>query len=161
MWFINYWWCEWFRNEKALVHNYKYGFSGFAARLSKNEANSIAQQPGVVSVFPDPILKLHTTRSWDFLKSQTYVEIDNTLSSSTPSSSDIVIGMLDSGSLFFDFWYKRSMYVMYITYEQWIIQGYGQKHQVFQTRKWVQFQPVGMAPAWHQKISTHPTVTGK
>ncbi|RHN67694.1 putative tripeptidyl-peptidase II [Medicago truncatula] len=86
------------RNEKALVHNYKYGFSGFAARLSKNEANSIAQQPGVVSVFLDPILKLHTTRSWDFLNSQTYVEIDNTLSSSTPSSSDIVIGMLDSGS---------------------------------------------------------------
>ncbi|KEH34337.1 subtilisin-like serine protease [Medicago truncatula] len=79
------------RNEKALVHNYKYGFSGFAARLSKNEANSIAQQPGVVSVFLDPILKLHTTRSWDFLNSQTYVEIDNTLSSSTPSSSDICI----------------------------------------------------------------------
>lgn len=86
------------RNEKALVHNYKHGFSGFAARLSKNEAASIAQQPGVVSVFPEPILKLHTTHSWDFLKLQTHVKIDSTLSnSSSHSSSDIVIGMLDSG----------------------------------------------------------------
>jgi subtilisin family serine protease len=83
------------RNEKALIHNYKHGFSGFAARLSKSEANSIAQQPGVVSVFPDPILNLHTTHSWDFLKLQTQVKIDDTLSNS--SSSDIVIGMLDTG----------------------------------------------------------------
>jgi hypothetical protein len=95
--------CEWFRNEKALVHNYKYGFSGFAARLSKNEANLVAQQPGVVSVFPDPILKLYTTRSWDFLDSQTNVETDNTLFNSTSSSSNVVIGMLDSGLLFFNY----------------------------------------------------------
>ncbi|RHN71161.1 putative tripeptidyl-peptidase II [Medicago truncatula] len=85
------------RNEKALVHNYKHGFSGFAARLSKSEANSIAQQPGVVSVFPDPILKLHTTRSWDFLEMQTYAKLENMFSKSSPSSSDIVIGMLDTG----------------------------------------------------------------
>ncbi|GAU24959.1 hypothetical protein TSUD_311940 [Trifolium subterraneum] len=84
------------RNKKALVHNYKYGFSGFAARLSKDEANSIAQEPGVVSVFPNPTLKLHTTRSWDFLKLQTCVKIDSTFSNSS-SSSNVVIGMLDSG----------------------------------------------------------------
>ncbi|MCH84066.1 subtilisin-like protease-like [Trifolium medium] len=85
------------RSEKALIHNYKHGFSGFAVRLSKSEANSIARQPGVVSVFPDPILKLHTTHSWDFLKLQTQVKIDKTLSNSSSSSSNIVIGMLDSG----------------------------------------------------------------
>ncbi|CAJ1973194.1 unnamed protein product [Sphenostylis stenocarpa] len=87
------------RNDKALVRNYKYGFSGFAARLSKDEANSIIQKPGVVSVFPDPILKLHTTRSWDFLKYQTHVKIDanpNTLSNSS-TSSDVVLGILDTG----------------------------------------------------------------
>ncbi|RDX76568.1 CO(2)-response secreted protease, partial [Mucuna pruriens] len=87
------------RNDKALVRNYKYGFSGFAARLSKEEATSIAQKPGVVSVFPDPLLKLHTTRSWDFLKYQTHVKIDttpNTVSNSS-SSSDIVLGILDTG----------------------------------------------------------------
>ncbi|CAJ2642910.1 unnamed protein product [Trifolium pratense] len=84
------------RNKKALVHNYKYGFSGFAAYLSKDEANSIARQPGVVSVFPNPILKLHTTRSWDFLKLQTHVKIDSTFANSS-SSSNVVIGLLDSG----------------------------------------------------------------
>ncbi|KAE9586706.1 putative tripeptidyl-peptidase II [Lupinus albus] len=87
------------RNDNALVRNYKHGFSGFAARLSKEDAASIAQKPGVVSVFPDPILKLHTTRSWDFLEYNSHVIIDsdrNTLSNSS-SSSDIVIGIIDTG----------------------------------------------------------------
>ncbi|XP_019438065.1 PREDICTED: CO(2)-response secreted protease [Lupinus angustifolius] len=87
------------RNDNALVRNYKHGFSGFAARLSKEDAASIAQKPGVVSVFPDPILKLHTTRSWDFLEYDSHVIIDsdrNTLSNSS-SSSDIVIGIIDTG----------------------------------------------------------------
>ncbi|MED6106380.1 hypothetical protein PIB30_004153 [Stylosanthes scabra] len=87
------------RNEKALVHNYKHGFSGFAARLTKEEANSIAQKPGVVSVFPDPILKLHTTRSWEFLKYQTHVKIDSRPNTALPNSqsSDTIIGILDTG----------------------------------------------------------------
>ncbi|KAK7352223.1 hypothetical protein VNO80_17642 [Phaseolus coccineus] len=87
------------RDENALVRNYRHGFSGFAARLSKEEANSIAQKPGVVSVFPDPILKLYTTRSWYFLEQQTRVEVDtkpNRLSNSS-SSSDIILGILDTG----------------------------------------------------------------
>ncbi|KHN09070.1 CO(2)-response secreted protease-like [Glycine soja] len=83
------------RNENALVRNYKHGFSGFAARLSKKEATSIAQKPGVVSVFPDPVLKLHTTRSWDFLKYQTQVKIDTKPNAVSKSSS--VIGILDTG----------------------------------------------------------------
>ncbi|XP_058780808.1 CO(2)-response secreted protease-like [Vicia villosa] len=84
------------RNGNALVHNYIHGFSGFAARMSKNEANWIAEQPGVVSVFPDQTMKLHTTRSWDFLKSLTPIQIDNRPSDSS-HSSDIVIGVLDTG----------------------------------------------------------------
>ncbi|KAK7351765.1 hypothetical protein VNO77_11449 [Canavalia gladiata] len=87
------------RNEKALVRNYKHGFSGFAARLSKEEANKIAQKPGVVSVFLDPILKLHTTNSWNFLKHQTPVKINtnaNTASNSS-TSSNTIIGIFDSG----------------------------------------------------------------
>lgn len=91
------------RNEKALVKNYKHGFSGFAAHLSKEEAASIAQKPGVVSVFPDPILKLHTTRSWDFLdlESQSHIRVNLNLSNNSSFSSDIVIGILDSGYYYF------------------------------------------------------------
>ncbi|XP_028784672.1 CO(2)-response secreted protease-like [Neltuma alba] len=83
------------RNGRALVHNYKHGFSGFAAHLSQEEADSIAKKPGVVSVFKDPVLKLHTTRSWDFLDHQTQVKIDSV--SASAASSDTIIGILDTG----------------------------------------------------------------
>ncbi|PON73422.1 Subtilase [Parasponia andersonii] len=91
------------RNANALVHTYKHGFSGFAARLSEAEAQSVAQKPGVVSVFRNPVLKLHTTHSWDFLKYQTALKIDSSpklVSNSSSSSSnghDTIIGILDTG----------------------------------------------------------------
>ncbi|CAJ1975308.1 unnamed protein product [Sphenostylis stenocarpa] len=87
------------RDENALLRNYKHGFSGFAARLTKEEAYSIAKKPGVMSVFPDPILKLHTTRSWDFLAQQSLTAMDtklNTISNFSPSS-DIILGVIDTG----------------------------------------------------------------
>ncbi|KAL6212763.1 hypothetical protein ACLB2K_017981 [Fragaria x ananassa] len=87
----------------------RHGFSGFAARLSE-EALLMAQKPGVVSVFPDHLLKLHTTHSWDFLEYQTELEIDsfpNSISENndaagddTPPDSkgfDTIIGILDTG----------------------------------------------------------------
>lgn len=83
-----------------MVQTYKHGFTGFAARLSEDEAHSIAQKPGVVSVFRDPLLQLHTTHSWDFLKYQTAVKIDsnpNSNTSSSSSGSDTIIGILDTG----------------------------------------------------------------
>ncbi|XP_024984114.1 CO(2)-response secreted protease isoform X1 [Cynara cardunculus var. scolymus] len=90
------------RKRNAVVHNYRNAFLGFAARLTKTEAQDIARKPGVVSVFPDPLFKLHTTRSWDFLKYQTGVEVDfrssSTYTNSVPNTpSDIIIGVLDTG----------------------------------------------------------------
>ncbi|KAK6939316.1 Peptidase S8 propeptide/proteinase inhibitor I9 [Dillenia turbinata] len=88
------------RKENAIVHNYRKGFSGFAAHLTEEEAHTIARKPGVVSVFPDPILQLHTTRSWDFLKYQAELETDCNLCSNSDSQShgyDTIIGILDTG----------------------------------------------------------------
>ncbi|CAK7346143.1 unnamed protein product [Dovyalis caffra] len=88
------------RRKNALVHSYEHGISGFAARLSAAEAQSIAKNPGVVSVFPDSVYQLHTTRSWDFLKYGTDVKIDLSPNSDTNSSSrgqDVIIGILDTG----------------------------------------------------------------
>lgn len=82
------------------MHSYQHGFSGFAARLSDAEAKRIGRRPGVVSVFRDPILQLHTTRSWDFLQYQTELETDFNGGSGTVSSSpgkDTIIGLLDTG----------------------------------------------------------------
>lgn len=90
------------REKNAILRSYRHGFSGFAARLSEAEAQSIAQRPGVASVFPDPVFQLHTTRSWEFLKYQTDVKIDSnpTSDSSTSSNgSDTIIGVIDTGEL--------------------------------------------------------------
>lgn len=52
---------------------------------------------GVVSVFPDPILQLHTTRSWDFLDSDLGMKPLGTLITHPHSSTDIIIGLIDTG----------------------------------------------------------------
>ncbi|XP_031265436.1 CO(2)-response secreted protease-like [Pistacia vera] len=87
------------RKQNALLYSYGHGFSGFAARLSSEEAHALSKKAGVVSVFPDPVLQLHTTRSWDFLKYQDDLLIDfNPTDSESPSQgSDTVIGILDTG----------------------------------------------------------------
>ncbi|XP_064962759.1 CO(2)-response secreted protease-like [Musa acuminata AAA Group] len=85
--------------EKTLLWSYRHGFSGFAARLSKEEAVAISEKTGVVSVFLDPIYQLHTTRSWDFLR-QTSLETDSKPDEEAASSnqtSDTIIGFLDTG----------------------------------------------------------------
>ncbi|KAL6506694.1 hypothetical protein OROHE_022526 [Orobanche hederae] len=88
------------RKKNSVVETYSNGFLGFAARLSEEEAKLVSQTPGVVSVFPDPVLKLHTTRSWDFLKYLTAKEINSFPSSRSVSASteaDTIIGIIDTG----------------------------------------------------------------
>ncbi|KAL8514799.1 hypothetical protein ACS0TY_013762 [Phlomoides rotata] len=85
------------RNKNCVVHTYSNGFAGFAARLSDEEARSIAHRPGVVSVFPDPVLQLHTTRSWDFLKYQTSLKIDSSPVDSSSVEAQTIIGIIDTG----------------------------------------------------------------
>ncbi|KAI3846359.1 hypothetical protein MKX03_035518 [Papaver bracteatum] len=103
--------------EKRLVHSYSHGFSGFAARLTKEEATRAksSSSSSVVSVFIDPVFQLHTTRSWDFLQLQNDLIINNknydqhaTASANLHDSSvkptatddlgvDTIIGLLDTG----------------------------------------------------------------
>lgn len=95
------------------MHNYQNGFLGFAAHLTEEEANDIARKPGVVSVFADPLLRLHTTRSWDFLKYQTGVETGFRSSakyniSGSNAASDIIIGVMDTGT-------SESYHIMFIS----------------------------------------------
>ncbi|KAK4481402.1 hypothetical protein RD792_012292 [Penstemon davidsonii] len=85
------------RNEDVLLHSYTNGFYGFAAHLSEDDARSIAKRPGVVSVFPDPILQLQTTRSWDFQSALATGYSPSSLPYSSPTGSDTIIGFLDSG----------------------------------------------------------------
>ncbi|XP_010477248.1 PREDICTED: subtilisin-like protease SBT5.1 [Camelina sativa] len=90
------------RSGKTPMHRYKHGFSGFAAHLSEGEAHLMAKQPGVVSVFPDQMLQLHTTRSWDFLvqesyQRETYFTEMNYQQELDVHAGDTIIGFVDSG----------------------------------------------------------------
>ncbi|XP_025814766.1 subtilisin-like protease SBT3.5 isoform X1 [Panicum hallii] len=79
----------------SMIHNYKHGFSGFAAMLTEDQAKQLAESPEVISVEPSRSYTATTTRSWDFLG----------LGYQTPGDllregrygEDIIIGVVDSG----------------------------------------------------------------
>ncbi|XP_019092902.1 PREDICTED: subtilisin-like protease SBT4.13 isoform X2 [Camelina sativa] len=79
--------------EGRLVRSYKRSFNGFAARLTGSERERVANMDGVVSVFPNKMLQLQTTTSWDFmgLKEGKRTKRNPTV------ESDTIIGVIDSG----------------------------------------------------------------
>ncbi|CAA0812414.1 CO(2)-response secreted protease [Striga hermonthica] len=98
------------RSFGSVLRTYNKSFLGFAALLSKEEARSMEGSRGVVSVFPDSVLQLHTTRSWDFLWKQDALRIINKTTTTTTTLSppsytsncsskndDTIIGILDLG----------------------------------------------------------------
>ncbi|GFP86971.1 co(2)-response secreted protease [Phtheirospermum japonicum] len=93
-----------FRKKTSVVHTYSKSFSGYAAHLSDGEAQLIARQPGVVSVFRDRVFQLQTTRSWDFLMRQNSAFKKDFTSPTTSSfavncssRADTIIGFIDTG----------------------------------------------------------------
>ncbi|CAN1223619.1 CO(2)-response secreted protease [Linum perenne] len=56
-------------DDHGLLQKYQHAFRGFSAMLTQDQASTLSGREGVISVFVDPILKLHTTRSWEFLES--------------------------------------------------------------------------------------------
>ncbi|RZC68502.1 hypothetical protein C5167_031779 [Papaver somniferum] len=53
--------------QDTLVHSYKRSFNGFSAKLTEKEVQKLSGMEGVVSVFPNRVYQLQTTRSWDFI----------------------------------------------------------------------------------------------
>lgn len=82
--------------KSSMVYSYQHGFRGFAAQISDTQAAAMAKMPGVVSVFPNKLRKLHTTHSWEFLG----MPNDNSLVTPTGSNKlqeEIIIGIMDTG----------------------------------------------------------------
>ncbi|KAK4835176.1 hypothetical protein QYF36_006359 [Acer negundo] len=75
---------------ESLLYNYRKSFDGFVVKMTEEEAKKMAGMSGVVSVFPNRKLKLHTTRSWDFMGFSQKVERATT-------ESDVIIGVFDTG----------------------------------------------------------------
>ncbi|XP_052171532.1 cucumisin-like [Diospyros lotus] len=75
--------------KDSLVYSYGRSFNGFAAKLTDEEVAKLSKMDGVVSVMPNHILKLHTTRSWDFMG------FNGKLGSS--KEGDVIVALLDTG----------------------------------------------------------------
>ncbi|CAN6802291.1 unnamed protein product [Brassica oleracea] len=81
--------------DDSMVHSYRHGFSGFAAKLTESQAKKIADSPDVVHVIPDSFYKLATTRTWDYLG----LSVGNltNLLNDTNMGDQVIIGFIDSG----------------------------------------------------------------
>ncbi|GMJ00869.1 hypothetical protein like AT5G59100 [Hibiscus trionum] len=77
--------------ENYLIRSYTRSFNGFAAKLTEEEAKKLASFKGVVSVFPNQVYHLQTTRSWDFMG------FNQTAKRNATAESNVIIGVIDSG----------------------------------------------------------------
>ncbi|XP_030534541.1 CO(2)-response secreted protease-like isoform X1 [Rhodamnia argentea] len=80
--------------QMSLLHHYFHAFRGFSAMLTESEASRLSGHDKVLSVFPDPVLQLHTTRSWDFLE---VGSSEQARSQYHHPSNDVIIGIIDTG----------------------------------------------------------------
>ncbi|KAK4844358.1 hypothetical protein QYF36_019232 [Acer negundo] len=76
--------------KDSLIYSYGRSFNGFAAKLTDEEVARFSEMEGVISVIPNHILKLHTTRSWDFMGFS-----KGKIGAS--QEGNVIIGLLDTG----------------------------------------------------------------
>ncbi|XP_037488718.1 subtilisin-like protease [Triticum dicoccoides] len=80
-------------NESRLLHSYTEVFSGFAARLTNAELDTMAKKPMFVRAFPDRTLQLMTTHMPEFLG----LRNDTGFWSQAGYGKGVIIGLLDTG----------------------------------------------------------------
>ncbi|GAV58747.1 Peptidase_S8 domain-containing protein/PA domain-containing protein/Inhibitor_I9 domain-containing protein [Cephalotus follicularis] len=81
-------------DSARIIYTYNNAIHGFSTRLSPQEADSLAAQPGILSVLPELRYELHTTRTPEFLGLGQNAD----LIPESDSASDVVIGVLDTGA---------------------------------------------------------------
>ena len=59
--------------------------------VCQKQLKCVAEMEGVISVLPNQILELHTTRSWDFMGFPSKGKVES------PHEGDVIIGLLDTG----------------------------------------------------------------
>ncbi|XP_061997957.1 CO(2)-response secreted protease-like [Rosa rugosa] len=86
------------KERTSIIHKYNHAFRGFSAMLTESEASVLSGHDDIVSIFPDSILELHTTRSWDFIQ-EAAAESGRVSYRARPTttSDDVIIGMIDTG----------------------------------------------------------------
>ncbi|GAA0142168.1 serine protease [Lithospermum erythrorhizon] len=81
--------------SKLMVHNYKYGFSGFSAKLTKSQARKLSAFPGVIHLFADHGVSPHGTRAPDYLGLT--AQLPNNIWQRTNQGDGVIIGVIDTG----------------------------------------------------------------
>ncbi|KAI3456086.1 hypothetical protein Pfo_012749 [Paulownia fortunei] len=90
--------------KACIIYSYKNVINGFSALLTPEEADTISEMDGVISVFHSHPTKsrLHTTRSWDFISlleanwDPTQANGEEVLHKAS-YGKNVVVGVLDSG----------------------------------------------------------------
>ncbi|KAF6160291.1 hypothetical protein GIB67_019060 [Kingdonia uniflora] len=80
---------------ERILYSYETAFTGFAVMLTKNEADRLVGERGVVAVYPDNLYHLHTTRSPGFLGLEP--QDSTSVWGETETDHDVVVGVLDTG----------------------------------------------------------------
>ncbi|CAK9173093.1 unnamed protein product [Ilex paraguariensis] len=75
--------------KESLIYSYQRSFNGFAAKLTDEEAARLSEMEGVISVMPNHMLQLHTTRSWEFMGLGQ--------GNHGGSEGDVIVALLDTG----------------------------------------------------------------
>ncbi|KAL8151774.1 hypothetical protein V2J09_021582 [Rumex salicifolius] len=80
-------------DSAQFLYTYEDAVHGYATRLTRSQAESLASRPGIVSVFPESRYELHTTRTPEFLG------LDRAPNAFPQSGTagDVVVGVLDTG----------------------------------------------------------------
>ncbi|CAG7877595.1 unnamed protein product [Brassica rapa] len=81
--------------SSSIIHTYDTVFHGFSARLTAQEATQLLDHPHVISVIPEQVRHLHTTRSPEFLGLRSTDKAG--LLEESDFGSDLVIGVIDTG----------------------------------------------------------------
>ncbi|KAI4321066.1 hypothetical protein MLD38_034487 [Melastoma candidum] len=80
--------------EAEFLYTYKSALHGFSTRLTPEEAELLVAKEGILSVTPEVVYELHTTRTPEFLG---LAKSDAVLPSSV-SESEVILGVLDTGA---------------------------------------------------------------
>lgn len=80
--------------ESSILYTYNTVLTGFAAKLSENQVTAIKAMESCMGVYPDKLLKLHTTYTPHFLGLK---RGQGLWSESTGYATNVIIGVLDTG----------------------------------------------------------------